>query len=325
MKASDVDGFRDILSERLEADPKDVTTLRVQQDTAEPEEKSDVLKRHRELAEQHPDDPDWQYIGVRAMPDGPEKDRAFLEQHRRWPRNVWLSNAAGCAHARQADWTEALACFDLPLNRPGPCFDAAAMQVARIRRLVAKGGSPDLDDLRSSFEVKQMLALESGENLQGTPLYAYSLLNKGQIEDAYRAAGGSEADVRLLVLLAASEGAKTDWQQRALQIRIEDVEDPRLLAYLAALAFRNGQPYDSYLKECDEQFPKGRTSPVDHVRKLMEQGAPGESLHDQLIGLDLLGRGIVLSTAIVLYPDQSNEGLRETARALLFAMERPAF
>ena len=57
------------------------------------------------------DDADWRYIDVRAMPDGPEQDQAFLDEHRRWPDNVWLSNAAGYVYAKRGDWNQSARLF----------------------------------------------------------------------------------------------------------------------------------------------------------------------------------------------------------------------
>jgi hypothetical protein len=323
--ASEIDDFDDVLSQRLEFHPGDVAALRSQQDTAQEEDKSDIRQRHREAARQNPGDADWQYIGIRAMPDGPEQDQAFLEQHRKWPNNVWLSNAAGFLHARRADWQKAIDCYAVPLKQLGPMYDSAAVQTARIRRLLSKKGPPNLKDLLGSSELSQMLALESGENLKASPLYAFSLLSNGQVEEAYRVADGNNANGRLLVLLAASNGAKKEWQQRALQTPLEEVQDPALLLYLAALAFRNGQPFDSYLEEADKFYSEKLPNPVEFVKEFMQQGGPRSSLEDELTGLDARDRGIVLSTAIVMDPDKATASWRKSARALLFVVERPAF
>jgi hypothetical protein len=297
----------------------------MQQETVGPEEKDDVLRRHRDLGEQNPDAPDCQYVAIRAMADGPEQDQAFYEAHRKWPDNVWLGNAAGYAHARQAEWTEALTAFEIPLSRIGPCFDSAAHQVARIRRLTGNGEESNLRDLSRSTEVAQMLALESGEEFRGTPLYAYSLLNKGQLQEAYRVAGGDNAENQFLVLLATSEGADADWQQRALQIPVGDINDQQSLLYLAALAYRNSQPHEPYLAQYEENSLHDGRSRLEHVRRLIDQGNPGQFNEDQLNGLDPAARGAVLTTAVILYPDQSKESWRRTAKALLFVAERPSF
>jgi hypothetical protein len=53
---------------------------------------------------EHADDPDWQYLGIRAMPEGPEQDQAFREAFEKWPDNVWLANAVAYDYALHADW-----------------------------------------------------------------------------------------------------------------------------------------------------------------------------------------------------------------------------
>lgn len=324
LMAAQLDGFDDILAQRLQTDPADIATLRIEQELAGPDQKEAVLARHRQLAAQHPDDPDWQYIAIRATPDGPEQDQAYLEALQRWPDNIWLNNAVAWIHSVHGDWQAALNCYEFPLSRPGPWYDGAAVQVARIRRLLAGNGTPNLNDLHDSSELTWWLALETGDGVEG-PALAYSLMNRGQLEDAWRFQGAVETDVNLLILLAASDGAPDDWQRRALQVPLEEIHDPRLLLYLAALAFRNGQPVVPYLDLFAEQYPADRTSPLPAVRKFIEQGGPEESLDDDLEGLDPAGRGLVLATAIVMDPDQARDEWRRDARALLFGPERPAF
>lgn len=322
--ASELGGLEKIVSQRLAFDPGDVPALRLQKDGAEPEELANVLKRHREAAQKHPDDPDWQYIGIRSLPDGPEQDRAFLEAYEKWPDNIWLSNAAGYAHARNANWKKALDCSEPLLKQFGPVFDSAAMKIARIRRLLATNEPPSLNDLQGSFMVNQVLQLESGETFKATPLYAYSLLNKGQVEEAYRVAGGDEVKGHLLVLLAASAGAKKEWRQRALQIPTEEIQNPSLLLYLSAVAFRDGQPFERYLEEAEKLAPEKPYAPIQFLKTFIKQGGPPASLEDELNGLDPTDRGLVLSIAIIMNPEQAKESWRKSAKALLFATERPA-
>ncbi len=322
--ASELDSFDDAVSHRLARNPKDIMTLRVQQDTADEKERDNILQQHLTLSKQHPDDPDWQYIGARAMADGIQQDQAFLGGRQKWPDHVWFNYAAGVIHLRQSDWHKAQTCFDVLLQQRGPTFRYAASRVARLRRYTAEEESPDLSDLQDSFELQSMLTLESGEGLRGTPMAAYSHLAGGRVEEAYRVAGAKEADQRVLILLAASKGAHEEWQQRALQIPVDEISDSTLLMYLAGLAFRLQQPYDRFLDELEGHYQNQPISPRDFLQQLIQQ-PPSTSLEDELTGLDLVERGEVLATAIIMYPDGTPPSWRESVRKLLFAAERPAF
>jgi hypothetical protein len=323
--ASPLEDFDAILAERLKAAPDDVVLRRTEQDTATPAEKPGILQRHRELAKQNPNDPNWQYLGIRAMPDGPEQDQAFLAALEKSPDNPWLNFAAGYLHATHAEWQKALLCFHLPLKRSVPLHDAATIQVARIRRLLAGDVTHDLSDLTDSVELQQHLALESGANYRGTPYFAYSLLNTGQVEEAYRIAGQNTDDPQLLVLIAASKGAPPEAMTRALQWKPDELQNPTALVYLAALAFRNGQPHEAYIERYMALYPSERKTAIDYVKKFIENGSPGELNDADLDGLDPYQRGVTLAAAIVMFPDKAQESWRTAAKALLFAAERPAF
>lgn len=346
MRASRLKDFDEILSHRLQADPAEVVTLRIQQDTAEPAIKPQILARHRDLARQHPDDAGWQYIAIRAMPDGPEQDQAFVEALKKWPEYPWLSNAVAYHYSTQGEWDKALTHYKLPLGVPGPWYDSAAIQVARIRRLLAlkkqqerdelaqilgsmtHNASANLQDLRDSAALMQHLALETGDGFEDTRYSAYALMNQGQLEKAYQAAGGSETDPQLLVLLAATPGAKPEWQEQVLSASLDDFEnyDPTLLLYVAALAHRHGKPYQDYIEKFAARYPQEQLLLLDLLRKFLAQGRPPESFEEQdLKGLDPRSRGLVFATTLVLFPDRVQESWRKSANALLFAAERPAF
>ncbi len=86
----------------------------------------------------------------------------------------------------------------------------------------------------------------------------------------------------------------------------------------------NGQPADSYLSESEKHYTEGGKSPVGFVKSFIEQGGPPESLEGELTGLNPFDRGVVLTIAYMMNPERAKESWRESARALLFATERPA-
>lgn len=322
--AESLPGFYEVLSRRLAAKPNDVPALRIQQDAASGERKEILLEQHRQLGDQHPDDPDWQYIAVRAMPDGSEKDAAFMAGYEKWSQHGWFANAAGLSYSRTGDWQAALSCLQVPVNERGPMFDSAAVQIARVRRLVSGVQDADLSDLRDSVELGQRLQLETGEGMQGTEFFAYSRLSDGRLEEAYRLAGEANADNHILVLLATSVGARDEWQQRVLEIPPAELESPPDLIYLAALASRLEQPFDKYLDHYKQQRGQEEFSLVDLFVKLREAG-PMESFANELTGYDTWERGAILSAATILFPEQTPDAWKDTAKRVLFVAERPYF
>ncbi len=312
-QASVLKDFDQIVATRFAADPGDVVTRRIEQDLAHSAGLLKVLEQHRQLASQHPDDPNWQYLGILRDARRPRAGRGLLEALQKWPDHPWLNYAVAYVYAGRAEWNEALHCYQLTLHETGPWLESSAIQAARIRRVLAVEEPPNLDDLGDSVLLHQYLLLETGERMQGTPYQAYSMLNEGKVEEAYLAAGGDQAEPHLLVLLAASTGAEPGWQKQALELPVENIQDPHLLLYLLALAHRNGQPYERYLEKFEEIYPKTHTSPLGYVKKLIEDGRPSESLEKDITGLNPDYRGLVLATAVVMYPDQAPASWRRTA------------
>ncbi len=324
-RASVFEEFAEVVAARLAANPSDVPALRAQQDVTNRHESPQLFASHIELAQQHPDHPDLQYIGTRALPDGPQQDAAFLQLAVQWPDHCWINFAAGYALSRQAQWPAALEHFQQAARTPGPTYESAAVQVARIRRLLSGDGPVDLHDLHSAVELQQFLLFETGQAMQGTPEYAFFLLHGGQLQQAYRVAGGDQADPHALILLAASEGADRSWQQQALQLPLDQIQRPEQLLYLAVLADRAGQPYQRYLQQFDQLFADEDPSPGKLVRDFLERDTPPALTDQDLAGLDPYRRGIVLAAAIVRWPHRIDPAIKLKANRLLFSLERPAF
>lgn len=321
--------FAGVVARRLAANPDEVLSLRLQQDTAEPTEKNSVLERHRQLAAQHPDSSDWQYIGVRAMPDGPKQDQAFVDGFAKWSDNEWFANAAGNSQARRGSWQESLAAYDVVLKNHGPVASHAAIQVARIRRFLAGDVSVDLSDLSGLTDLDSILMVETGDQeLRGTEVFAFYEMANGKLTEAYNTAGAENANSRLLSFLAASEGAEAEWQKRALQLPVAEIEDSAQAIILAALAARLKQPHMTYLDRYSEitekQAQPTQKTVADFVAQFIDQ-APQESLENNLPGLGPAERGLVLAAAVVIHPLAAPPHWRKLVKQLLFAVERPYF
>ena len=323
MLASQYDGFQDTLESRLKESENEVMILRVQQDLATPETKDAILAEHSRLATEHPDDPDLQYIGIRAMPDGPEQDAAFLDGQKKWPEHVWFNYAAGFQYAGETRWDEALKCFSQAFRYP-PLKDTVGDQMARIRRFLAKGKQANLNDLMASIQVKSGLAYESKTMTVQSPGYPYHLLHKGELKHAYRLSQESQSDPLILILLAASEGADKEWKEAALKIPLEEIDDDALNMYRVAIAVQLAMPVDPYINAIEKSFEGRDRSPVPALRYLINN-APDAEFERLLNGLFVRARGAMLATAVALYPDQVSDEWRTAARALLFATERPYF
>ena len=132
--------LKSIISTRLSMDPKEIISLRLEQDIATSAEWPDVEKRHVALAAANPGNPDLIYLAIRSHRDDEDtQDMAFIEAYQKYPQHPWLANAAGVQSRStrpiQSRRTQAYMCA-LTFE---PIKDAAAIECARVRRISGIG------------------------------------------------------------------------------------------------------------------------------------------------------------------------------------------
>lgn len=226
-------------------------------------------------------------------------------------------------------WQKSLAAYDVVLKNHGPVASPTAIEVARIRRFVAEDVSVDLSDLSGLTDLDSILMVETGDQeLRGTEVFAFYEMANGKLTEAYNTAGAENANSRLLSFLAASEGAEAEWQKRALQIPVAEIEDSSQAIIPAALAARLKHPHATYLDRCSEitekQAQRKKKTVADFVTQLITQ-APQASLETELSGLGPAERELVLAAAVVIHPWAAPPHWRNSVKQLLFAVERPYF
>lgn len=315
--------FDEVITHRLKHNPTEVVTLRAQQDAAAGDQRQQLRIHFARLAQQHPNEPNYQYLALRMMDDGREQNDLFLEAHAKWPEHYWLTYASAIVHSGRRETDKAIAGFDWVARRRGPVFDAAADQLLRLYRFTDTEHQQSMYHIRPSTLVKQSLQLESGEGLAGHPSYVYSLLQKAELTSASRLVN-SDTNPHVQVLLGASTGAEPAWQERALALPIDEITTPTILCYLAALAARSQQPYEPYLRKMDEFERQANLEKV--CRKLITSTRNFETLEQILEsaeGLTLSELGIAYAAGVIVMDENAPNKWRESAKRILFAHERP--
>lgn len=322
--ASEREDFSEILKHRLMCNPKDLIAMRAEQEHATEETRASVLARHRRLASEYPDDPDLQYIAIRALDDGPEQDRLFMEGCERWRDHGWFNLAAASVFAGRADWANALKHYEIPIRQRHATFVGAAVSSARIRRLTTRVEEPDFSDLEGCLELDSLLALETGDGVSGE-LLAFRFLEQGQIEAAYGMIESNiEENVVALILLAASKESPQAYQQAVLEIDLDEVGDPLPLIYWTLVAKRNGQSAEPAFAKLDEQYANTNQSPVPALRAIFEKDSNAEVM-SRMLGLEPRLRGALSAVAVISRPETTPEDWKRIAKRLLFNSERPYF
>jgi len=325
--ASERAGFRSVLAHRLAATPHDALALRMEQDTTTTaQQRAHVCNRHTALAAATPANADLQYIAARCLPTEEEKKLAFLRHHRSWPENGWLALAAGNTYAEQGRWVPAQTLLEQARLQVPALSDFLAVDVARLRRLVAGEEPASLDDLeRDSALVGFLRAMETGAGFEESPLLAYGDLAAGRLVEALdRAAGAMEPHARVLRLAAASDGASAELIDRAVKLPLPQGIDHDTIWAAIGLAARQGLPLEPYYEIALKTVRPDATAMRTFIEAVRSGAAPATA-EAALEGVHMKSRAHAYSAAVVLLGKKAPAPWRERARRMLFAYERPWF
>jgi hypothetical protein len=177
---------------------------------------------------------------------------------------------------------------------------------------------------KGSQLLESMLALESGEGLEGRPELAFFYLKNGQLQPAVDAAA-NDPSMRdhVLWFAAASTGAPRDLVQRALATELPGAES-RVSWSALALASREGAPVGD-LPEKLRALPMEGAGKVLDFFAAVQAGASVAEAESHLDAVPPYLRGIAYGMAATYLGERCPASWRNGASRLLFAPERPHF
>ncbi|HET7868070.1 MAG TPA: hypothetical protein VFL86_26990, partial [Burkholderiaceae bacterium] len=315
-----------ILAARLAEAPDDVLLLRLEQDSAADADRAAVCGRHRARAAAAPQNTNLQYVVARCLPDGPTRDRAFVEGHASHPQHGWFAYAAASVEAEHAHWQASLEAFDLARRAMPPLADAVAVDMARIKRLLRQDSRQALTELaQQSHSLRRLLALESGQGIDAPALKAYVELGLGRVDNALRLSDQRpEARDRMLRLAAASDGADSGLIAKALALPVDKGLDGSTLWPSLALAMREKRDLSAFEPLLRRLSPPQYALALKFVHTVASGAAPDDATR-LLEGLPPELRGQACSAGVVLLGAKAPAAWREAAKRLLFSYERPYF
>ncbi|MCA2980277.1 MAG: M48 family metalloprotease [Myxococcaceae bacterium] len=313
-----------LLLERAAANPRDVMLQRLAMEV-------DAAARAAvcERVDPRSGDVDALYLSLRCRDASADDLVAAWEQHREHPWLNWAVASTLAAAGRWRDGAEALE-KALASKALGPMRDTGQLEYLRLVRSAAAAGVP-LKEQPAVLAVRQGTSLAFVRRIEGparsddwpVPV-AWRALGQGRLTEALRAGGAAGAEglaERMRVLVALSDGATPADLEAALGAPAGGVE-----AWLrVALQLRAGRRVDS-----PGEFLPG-------VRSTEAQGAVLSALQDPglakrprrldavMVGLDVRQRAIVAALGVVALGERAPAAWRETAKAGLFAFERPSF
>ena len=313
-----------IVAARLRDNPDEVLARRLEQDmSTTPASLAQVCAAHAERARARPDNADRQYIAIRCLADKNAKSQAFIEAYRKWPRNGWLANAAGYSFAERYDWQAALEAWDAARSHEPALAPLVSLDTARVRRLLVGDKAARLDDLLASSDtLRQVLAVEHNRDIGEGQIKAYVALAQGQIAQAVELGRNNPADLHLLQLAAASEGASPALIGEALKLGVPEQNEDALPAMLA-LASREKRDTSAYA----QALRRSRSEDAEAQLRFLALAQAGKlrEADQALLGLAPQQLGQAFSMGVILLGQQAPSTWREGAKRLLFATERPWF
>jgi len=219
-------------------------------------------------------------------------------------------------------WVEAARPLDLARQALPETAEFVALDLARVKRM-SEGEKAVLSDIaKDSAQLRDFLQLESGSGVSG-PFLAFHSLAIGRLDEALKHAAGSPemvSDISLLV--AASEGSSS--QLAFLQLAQPVAEDTTLLRawYLLALAASYGRDTTTYAAAVIKRSPEVKEWITEFDR--MVRGNP--ALFEAHVGrLPVRGKGYAYAAAVIVLGNRAPAAWRESAKRLLFIVERPYF
>ncbi len=202
-------------------------------------------------------------------------------------------------------------------------YDGAAVEAARVRRLLAYPEKSDLRDLIQSSILKMLYDIEVGVGLTGSPMQAYSMIRRREFLAAYRIATQGDGGPSVLILLAASDDTPAQWAKEALMIPIEEIDDAAMLYYLAGIATQSGGDVEKYLDAAMALAGPNELELHRAASEVIHTSGAGD-LKNHLLDQPNARQGLLYALATMLQGDNAPQQWRDASQAMLFANEGPA-
>ncbi len=319
--------FKNILAGRLRDNPGELVTVRTEEDELVPAQRADLCKEVTSRAQAAPGSADLQYLAARCLGDKTARDAAYLRGYGMFPNHGWLGYAGGHVFAEQMHWQEALAGLETARRNEPAIASFVALDIARIRRLLADTGQAELADLQGGSEpLRIMLALESGKGVDPGPMTAYAELAQGRVGRALQIAGKApDSGPRILRLAAASDGATPEMIAQALALPPDaGIDSFGSLWAAIGLDLRSKRDIATY-SDMVKQVSRDDAPAMQRFLDALKAGASPAVAEKALDGVSLELRGHAYSVGVIVLGAKAPPKWRDGAKRVLFASERPYF
>ena len=246
-----MEGGYEVLESRLERNPTEFMSLRAIQDIADSTQHVSICEQHTKFALENPDNADYYYLSVRCLEDEDEKDKKFIEGHKKWKDHNWLAYASAHVYRDQGDLTKSYEAFKVAADGNESMREIVAIDAERIKRILNDiHGEDRYPTIIFNDDLNYYNSLESGdiEGLRQNVNYAYYLMAQGKLDEAYEVASiDANAKPYILRLLAASDGADKELLDEAFAL--DALEGINLNSVWATIGLmeKHNKNYEEYL------------------------------------------------------------------------------
>jgi len=317
--------FSEVFAQRLEQSPDDVVLLRFEQDTNTGSKHEEVCASHRARAAAAPSNANLQYLAIRCLANGPQQDAEFFAAQKKWPDNPWLGMAAAHHLAASGEYTKALGLYEKVRTQLPSMGDYLVITTARLRRLADNRELPQMIDLlRASPTLQMYAAIETSNEVRGTPIESYAQLARGDLAEAVTSAKKFPENRAILTLVAASDGATPQMIADAFAQQVDEQAQLEDMFTMYALAVREGRDPAPYLAQVNTRGAEvGKLASVflDDLRR----GKDPEQARALLKGIDLRLQLQLMNAGVVMLGERAPRAWRAEVSRGLFIGERGYF
>lgn len=319
------DNGLEILRSRLKAEPQSTLLMRIEQDLTLEAEHAAVCEKHNSASKTSPDNADFAYLAIRCLEDGELQDNEFLAGHSKWPDHPWFALASAYILAGQAQWQSAAEAYSIAVKKYSPIAVYVSDNLARLQRVTQSETTRMSQLAKVNDQLNFNLSVENGVLFEGSPDYAYALLSKGELAEALETAKDDEYTYsRILPLVAASTGAKSEWIQLALNSVDESKLDESLAWTMLALSAResaSNDAYKHYLASLNIDYSENLLRFLSQLQTPRKDVTPETYLKN----LQPQARGYAYNMAVIFLREECPDKWKDLASKLLFTTERPYF
>lgn len=316
--------FKDILDRRVELDPTDVLSMRLQQDVYQGDEKEKLCDKQTRLYENDKNNPDLFYLKWRCMDDSPAQDSAFFEGFKKWPKNAWIANAVAYRYTQIENWEEALKCYQIA-NENGPELGAIiSVEIRRIRQYLDQN-TPLTEENSNVPQIAYLNAVEnSTENSTTDKFYAFKLLSEGKFNEAVLYSV-SDTDVYPVIvrLAAVSEGASKETRKTALDFPLNYGLDNGTIIPAIALRQQSGLSIDVYKDQITNLTGENSEKFFEFIKAVNSKNLKEADNILLKFGTELKAKSCLLG--VLLLGDKAPLKWKIYSSRLLFITEKPYF